>query len=121
MCRTLPERNALVLSSCRWIRSGAVRNSDLPAPSTTGATMIRSSSTRPSPSRLTVRSELPKTAMSLPGCCLSLVSSPATSSSTIRVLAQSASRSVRDTTSLGSPFIFAATLGSSCCAAGVGQ
>jgi hypothetical protein len=60
-------------------------------------------------------------AMSLPGCCLSLVSSAATSPLTIRVLAQSARSRVRDTTSLGRVFILAATLGSSCSAAGVGQ
>src|SRR6266508_177752 len=76
---TLPALKGLVFTSFRPLRSVAVRNRDLPPPSTTGCTMIRSSSTSPMRSRLTVRSELPKTAMSLPGCRLSLVSSSATS------------------------------------------
>jgi len=108
-------------SSRRPIRSIAVRNSDKPSPSTTGLTMIRSSSTSPRRSRLTVRSKLPKIAMSLPGCCLSLVTSSAASSSTSRELAHPALSRVREKTTFGRSFIAAAVFGSPSRAAGVGQ
>jgi hypothetical protein len=55
--------------------SRAVLSTDVPAPSTTGVTMIRTSSTSRIRSRLTVRSVLPRMAMSLPGRCLSSASS----------------------------------------------
>ena len=83
--------------------------------------MTRTSSMRPMPSRLTVRSELPKTAMSLPGWRFSSLTRAATSSPMMLVGSQVACRRERETTILAMPFILSATLGSSCRAAGVGQ
>src|SRR5262249_20125082 len=108
----------LACSRVRLIRSAAVRNRDLPRPSTTGLTMTRTSSTSPIPIRLTVSAELPMISMSLLGSCLSLASTSATLSRISCVEVPWAVWSVREMTIGARPFILAATAWSSCSAAG---